>query len=479
LLLAIIKGLMIYLGMGHRQQKTVISFSDRFVDVTKGNIWTVIWQLSWPMLLIMLFNFLVGLTDVYVAGFISSDVQAAVGFVTQIYFLIVVVANAITVGTLALISREIGAGEIGKAVDIAKQSLYLSSLVSIFLTAFCLMFSSEIVSLAGFPSRIADKADVFIKIFAFAIGPNYLLIVSNTIFRAGAEVNKPLTTMSIICIMNIILDFLLVFGLSPLPGFGYTGIALATASSTIMGTCINFLFLYKSRLWRLVYAPPRSWYPDTIKTIMKIGWPAALLQITWNVASLVLYNILGRLRELSIASIASLANGLRIEAIIYLPAFALNMAASVIVGQNLGAGDAKRAETMIWKLAMAGIGITSLISVVIFIWAERFAAFLTGDPAVLAETTRYLRLNMLSEPFMALSTVMGGALQGAGDTKAPMWVILITMWVIRLPLASYLALFADHGAGGVWVAMVISMTGQGLIMAWWFHQGKWKTLKLQ
>jgi len=455
------------------------TFHDRSVDVTKGNIWAVIWQLSWPMLVIMMFNFMVGLTDIYVAGLISSDVQAAVGFVTQIYFLTVVVANAITVGTLALISREIGAGRITKAVDIAKQSLSFSFLVAIFLTAFFLVFSSQIVTLAGFPARIADKAEAFIRIFSFAIGPNYLLIVSNAVFRAGGEVSKPLATMSAICVVNILLDFLLVFGLSPIPGFGYAGIALATALATILGTALNLLFFRSSQRWRPVYAAPRSLYPDTIKTIMKIGWPAALLQITWNVTSLIVYNILGRLKESSIAAIASLANGLRIEAIIYLPAFALNMAASVIVGQNLGAGDAKRAETMIWKLATVGIGITSLISLVIFIWAERFAAFLTGDPAVLDETTRYLRLNMLSEPFMALSTVMAGSLQGAGDTKGPMWVIIISMWCIRLPLASYLALFAGHGAVGVWIAMVISMISQGLIMTWWFHKGRWKTVKLQ
>jgi len=455
------------------------TFHDRSVDVTKGNIWAVIWQLSWPMLVIMMFNFMVGLTDIYVAGLISSDVQAAVGFVTQIYFLTVVVANAITVGTLALISREIGAGRITKAVDIAKQSLSFSFLVAIFLTAIFLVFSSQIVTLAGFPARIADKAEAFIRIFSFAIGPNYLLIVSNAVFRAGGEVSKPLATMSAICVVNILLDFLLVFGLSPIPGFGYAGIALATALATILGTALNLLFFRSSQRWRPVYAAPRSLYPDTIKTIMKIGWPAALLQITWNVTSLIVYNILGRLKESSIAAIASLANGLRIEAIIYLPAFALNMAASVIVGQNLGAGDAKRAETMIWKLATVGIGITSLISLVIFIWAERFAAFLTGDPAVLDETTRYLRLNMLSEPFMALSTVMAGSLQGAGDTKGPMWVIIISMWCIRLPLASYLALFAGHGAVGVWIAMVISMISQGLIMTWWFHKGRWKTVKLQ
>ena len=216
-----------------------------------------------------------------------------------------------------------------------------------------------------------------------------------------------------------------------------------------------------------------------MKIIFNIGWPAAFLQIAWNMASIILFNILGRLKESSITALASTANGLRIEAIIFLPAFALNMAASVIVGQNLGAGDPQRAEKMGWKLAGAGIAITSVMALVIFIWAESFASILTGEPPVLAETARYIRFNMLSETFLALSTVMGGGLQGAGDTRGTMWVIIISMWLIRLPLASFLALSMGFGAPGVWSAMVISMICQGIMMAWWFHQGKWKKLALQ
>jgi Na+-driven multidrug efflux pump len=86
---------------------------------------------------------------------------------------------------------------------------------------------------------------------------------------------------------------------------------------------------------------------------------------------------------------------------------------------------------------------------------------------------------MVSEPFLALSTVMGGGLQGAGDTRGTMWVIIISMWFIRLPLALFLALYAALGAPGVWTAMVISMACQGLMMAWWFRKGKWKRLELK
>ena len=454
-------------------------FKDQIIDVTTGSIWTAIWNLSWPMLIMMMFGFFVGFTDVYVAGLISPDIQAAVGFITQIYFLVIIVANAVSIGALAVISRAIGAGETDKAVDTAKQSLILGLLISVAFTAICLLFYRSIISLAGFPPQIRDIAENFLKIFAFALGPNYLLIISNTIFRASAEVKKPLVTMFVISLANIALDFFLVFGIPPFPKLGYVGIAFSTAVSTILGTVMNLIFLGFSRKWRLVYSNPRSLSFETMKIIFNIGWPAAFLQIAWNMASIILFNILGRLKESSITALASIANGLRIEAIIFLPAFALNMAASVIVGQNLGAGDPQRAENMGWKLAGAGIAITSVMALVIFIWAESFASILTGEPPVLAETARYIRFNMLSEPFLALSTVMGGGLQGAGDTRGTMWVIIISMWLIRLPLASFLALSMGFGAPGVWSAMVISMICQGIMMAWWFHQGKWKKLALQ
>ncbi|MGZ3578792.1 MAG: MATE family efflux transporter, partial [Syntrophales bacterium] len=110
-------------------------FKDRIIDVTTGNIWTGIWKLSWPMLVMMIFGFLVGFTDVFVAGLIGSNVQAAVGFITQIYFLVIIVANAISIGSLAVISRAIGAGDGERAIDAAKHSLLLGLLISVAFTA--------------------------------------------------------------------------------------------------------------------------------------------------------------------------------------------------------------------------------------------------------------------------------------------------------------------------------------------------------
>ena len=456
----------------------IISPKKQGVDLTTGNLWANIWELSWPMLLIMIFNFFVGFTDIYVAGLISYEVQAAVGFIGQLYFLTIIIANATSIGTVVLVSRAVGAGNFPKAMESAKQSLFLGAMIALGLTITVLVFCREIIATVGFPMEIREIAETFLKIYAFCLGPNYLLIISNAVFRASGEVQKPLLTMFVVCAINVIGDFGLVLGIPPLPKMGYTGIALATAISVTIGMGINLVFFSFHR-WKPIYTSSWTISMAAVKKIANLSWPPALLQIAWNAGSIVLYNILGRIGEASIIALASITNGLRIEAIIFLPAFALNMAASVLVGQNLGARKAERAVKVGWEIAIVGLVLLSSIALVIFIWAKYLASIIAKEPAVIEETTRYLRIAMLSEPFMALSLVLGGALQGAGDTRGSMWVIIIGMWLIRLPLAFFLALILAYGATGVWVAMVISMAFQGLLMARRFHKGRWKELKLE
>ncbi|MCE5262147.1 MAG: MATE family efflux transporter [Deltaproteobacteria bacterium] len=441
-------------------------------------MWRNIWQLSWPMLLIMIFEFFVGFTDVYVAGFISPEVQAAVGFVSLLYFFVIIIANAIGIGTVALVSRAIGAGDFPRALDVARQSLLFGGATAVVLSVIGLTLSREIVWAAGFPAEIRTIAETFLRIFAIALGANYLLLISNALFRASGEVTKPLVTMFFVMALNVIGDFVLVFGFGWIPSLGYSGIAIATAASVLLGMVINLALFSRTR-WRAIYRGTWGLLPGTVRQIFRLGWPAAALQFAWNAGTIVLYNILGRLGEASITALAAIANGLRIEAMIFLPAFALNMSASVLIGQNLGAGNPDRAERTGWRIAGVGMVIMSLMAVFVFIRADDFAALVARDPSVLKETASYLKYNMIGQPFIALSLSLGGGLQGAGDTRGAMWVIIIAMWLIRLPLAWMLALPMGLGATGVWAAMVFSMACQGLLMARRFRGGSWKSVKLE
>jgi Na+-driven multidrug efflux pump len=101
---------------------------------------------------------------------------------------------------------------------------------------------------------------------------------------------------------------------------------------------------------------------------------------------------------------------------------------------------------------------------------------ITPDPAVQEITHIYLRFNMISQPFMALGVCLGGALEGAGDTRGVMKLVLGALWGVRLPLAAVLALATPLAANGVWAAMVVSMVIQCIFLVRRFKQGSWKTM---
>jgi putative MATE family efflux protein len=446
------------------------------VNLTTGSTWKNIWYMSWPMLLVMFFNFLVGITDIYVAGFLGPEIQAIVGFVGELYFFIIIVANAISIGTVAMLSRAVGAGKFEDALSVTRQSLLLGLICSVALTIVGLLLMDQIISLASFNEDTRHIALNYFVIFIFALAPNYMIILSNAIFRAGGEVRLTLTAMFFISLTNVALDFLLVFGLFSFQGFGYRGIALATAASMFAGTIICFVLFKKSR-WKDIFSGAWHISANIVRRIFVISWPAALIQISWNAGNIVLYNILSRIQEGGITGMAALTNGLRIEAIIYLPVFALHAAASVLTGQNLGAGAPQRAEKIGWKISLSGVAFVSALALPVFIWAGDISSPIARDQHVLSETVRYLRITMLSEPFMAISVILAGCLMGAGDTKGTMLVIVSAVWIIRLPLAYLLGIVAGYGPFGVWLAMVTSMFFQGIAMTVRFKSGKWKEVR--
>jgi Na+-driven multidrug efflux pump len=175
---------------------------------------------------------------------------------------------------------------------------------------------------------------------------------------------------------------------------------------------------------------------------------------------------------------AALTNGLRIEALIYLPVFELNMAASVLAGQNLGAGDPERTESIGWRISLSGAALVSLMALPIFIWAGEISSPFSREQHLLSETVRHLRITMLSEPFMAISVILAGSLTGAGDTKGAMFAIVSTHWIIRLPLAYLLLIVFGYGPIGVWIAMAMSILFQGVFMTYRFRGGRWKEISL-
>jgi len=411
----------------------------------------------------MFFIFLIGLADVYVAGRIGKEVQASYGFVSQLYFIFSIIAFALTTGAVSVIARLYTSGR-KKDLNIAVDSSLISAAASGFvLWLLALVFSGPIINKFGLPEALKDFSVSLMQVYSYGVLFSYILLNTNGILRACGMIKKSLWTMALVCFLNVVLNFVLAFA-TPL---GFRGIAFATVISTIVGCVLNVFFLRRVMTGELKFSMPIT------KKIIGIGWPAGLLQIFWQLAALALFLILSALPIYNVEILAAFTNGLKIESAIFLPAFAFNLAAAVVVGNSLGKQNKKDAFFGGIVTAFLGVIIISCLTLVVILNAYRIASLLSDNQIVINECARYIRIALIFEPIMAWSVILGGGLNGAGDTKGVMIIIALCVWLLRIPLSYIFGLYFGFGQIAVWWSMNASIFIQAIFITKRYFARRW------
>jgi putative MATE family efflux protein len=425
------------------------------------------WSISWPMTLIMFFEFMTGLVDVYIAGKVGKEIQAAYGFIIQLYFVFIIVGNALTVGSVSIISRLFTAGNRDETSEAVYTTLSLTVLAGFVLGTGGLLLTGTIVSLLNIPESLKPLATPLGMIYSAGLLFHYILIQTNGILRACKKVKASLKTMVIVCVCNIGLAFFLVFKTS----LGYQGIAAAAAVSVCVGSFINIF-----RVWTIM-GGKRQLSRVVTKNVINIGWPSGLAQAMWQAHSMAIFLILSSLPKNNVEILAALSAGLRIESAIFLPAFAFNMANAVVIGNLLGEKRSDEAFKGGIITAFLGVPIVIFLTLIVILNARWIAPVLSNNEIVIAETVRYLYINMLSEPFMAWAIILGGGLMGAGDTKSVMLLMGMSLWVVRIPLCYLFVVILGFGAASVWWTMNLSQLVMALLISRRYFNKKWLTSK--
>ncbi|MBI5571450.1 MAG: MATE family efflux transporter [Desulfomonile tiedjei] len=435
------------------------------------------WSMGWPMILMMFFQFAIGITDVYVAGYLGTRVMAAVGYVGQLYFTLLIMANGITVGTVSMVSQAYGAHSDEGVGNIASQSLLIGIVLSSVLTAFAQIFPGTIIRAAGMPAEIREIAEAFLRIFSLVLIPVYVMIITGGVLRSSGRVRVAVINSCIAASVNVVGDVVLAFGWGPIPALGYQGIAWASAFATTVGMVLNLSYMF-SGSYRIRLAPLMPPMSRCMRNLIKLGLPSALQQIAWNAGTLVVYFLVGGLQHGEITALAAMTAGLRIEALIFLPIFAFNMASAVLTGNRIGARDVDGARSGAIVTAALSLSITLLPSLAVFVLAPWISTLLTDDSAVIAEMSRYLRINMIGMPFFAVGVALSGALQGAGDTLATMRIIFTGMWGVRIPLILFVTYVLGAHAAGVWWCLTTSLILMCGLLVLRFRGDYWTTASI-
>lgn len=202
----------------------------------------------------------------------------------------------------------------------------------------------------------------------------------------------------------------------------------------------------------------------------RIALPVALEQIAQDGAQIVSTRIVA---PLGTKAIAANSFSVTAESLCYMPGYGIGVAATTMIGQSIGAKRKDLTYRLGWLVTILGMAVMSITGVLMYLFAPFMLATLTPDPSIQQLGVRVLRIEAFAEPLFAASIVATGVLRGTGNTMVPSLFTLISMWLVRLPLASLLS--PRVGLVGVWSAMAIELSVRGLLFLWRLSKRNWST----
>jgi len=444
---------------------------DNDSDFTKGPIKRALGLLAIPMVLEMSMESVFAVVDIAFVSRLGTNAVAAVGITEALITVLYAVAIGLGMGLTAMVSRRIGEKDPDAAAQVVGQAVWVGVLLSIAIGALGATFAEDLLFLMGAAPDVVEVGSGFTSVLLGGSASILFLFLLNAAFRGAGDAPVALRALVIANSLNILLDPCLIFGLGPFPEMGVTGAAVATT----IGRGIGVLYL----LWYLLGANGRLEFHlhhfnlrlAVLGRLLRVSIGGVGQFLVATASWIVLMRIVAIYGS---APIAAFTIALRMIEFALLPAWGLGNAAATLVGQNLGAGEADRAEAIVRRAARYNLIFMTISGAMLVLFAPQIVGLFSNDEEILNYGIQCLRIFGLGYPLWAVGMIVVQALNGAGDTKTPTLLNLLCFWVIELPLAWTLAVHLSYGPIGVFWSTVIAEFMLTILGYRVFSKGKWK-----
>ena len=444
------------------------------------NLYKTALFLAWPVIIQSLLQVSVGTIDMKMVGTVGVDAISAVGTSRNIIMVFMVLVIAISTGTTAMVARFVGRGDEKGASIAAGQAFLLSLILSVIIVPVGLMTNEFSLRILGVTDGVLNYALEYMNVFFLAV-PFFLLhFMARSIFQGSGDTKTPLYIDIMMNIVNVMGNYVFIFGMFGFPAYGVAGAAMGTALSRVISVVVSRGLLLSGKFdvkVKFVHMFTPVW--EASKQIINIGVPSGLQGLSRNATTFVMFAILARTLDAEFA-VPAFVIGTNLNQYALMPGLAIGTAAATLSGMNLGAKQFDRAEASGRATTILGVGVMFGISLLFVIFSEPFINFFLDEASqsVVKIGALFLIIIGISEPFHAASIVLSRTMQGAGYTKKPFQITFISWVVIRVLLALVLGLILGFDSTGVWVAISATNIISGLWSYTVFKKGKWKNVRI-
>lgn len=402
---------------------------------------------------------------------------SSVGLSTEIIytFFNIIIAVGVSTALTSLISRAIGAKNYKKAEAIANAGIKIAVILAFIFFSLLFFVPDKILNLAGATKEMLPLATRYAKISSFSF---FLLTISSTtngIFRGVKDTKTSLYVAGSINIVNLFLDYALIFGNFGFPEWGVTGAAVATVAGNFVGILLQW-----SRLKKLPFKISLFSYVSKkeIWEIIHFAIPSGLQEANFSLSRL-----LGLTFILSLGTTAFAANqiGIAIEAISTMPGWGVAIACTALVGHSIGENKAhKSQEYTLYSAIIASIFMGVLACFFFFIPKKLISFFIKKqeiDVIIIGATC--LQVAAFEQIPTALVTVFASYFKGIGNAKIPFYVSFFTNWFLRIPISFYLIFILRLPVYVFWIITTFQWVIESIILYYLYRKNIKEMLKFE
>ncbi|MBO5564321.1 MAG: MATE family efflux transporter [Lachnospiraceae bacterium] len=434
-------------------------------------------SLSIPAILAQVSSVVMQYIDASMVGTLGANASASIGLMSSSLWMIWGITSGGIAGFAVQVAHRIGARDEAGARSVVRHGLMTMVAVALCIALLCFALSGPWPVWLGGNPDIVPGARTYIRIYILFFPVSILRMLSGSMLQNSGNMKVPSTLNIIMCGLDVVFNYLLIFPSGtreifgqkiwiPGAGLGVAGAALGTVLAEAVCACFMLYFL--NRRFRLLhYDGPRGKdrYLDEVERALKIGVPLSIEQMITGGAYVMFTRIVAPLGTIPIAANSFSTTA---ESLCYMPGYGISMAATTLVGQSTGAGREDMTKRLGWLTVAMGVLIMTGMSVLMFFGAPWLIGFLTPDPAIRDLGVRVLRIEAFAEPLFAASIIVTGVFRGAGKTLIPSILNFLSMWLVRIPLAAFLA--TRFGLPGVWSAMCAELCVRGILFLMWMRK---------
>ena len=417
------------------------------------------------------------IVDALWLGRSGTEALAAVNLAAFPIWMMYAVMGIVCVGVNSVLAQKVG--EASWRPEAEKEAEALASLgismslgLGAVLALGVLLWGRELLRyMAGSGSPLIELGYCYLG-FIFVFTPIYSLSeVLMAILRAHGDTKTPMHVYLLGCGLNIVLDPLFIFGWGPIPRWDIFGAALASNLAFLLATLWMVCLIGSGRLKYQFPTHGESYFSwPLVKDILRVGSPPALASCVFSGVYMLLSPVVS---AFGMEAVAAVGIGHKLENVTYMFSYAVALACVTMIGQNVGAKQYERAESIAWEGAKISFLFSLLVGAVYGFFPDALTDWFSRDPAVIKEADRYVMILAPAQLFAGVCVLIDGIFAGVGKTW-PSMCVSIPCSLLRVPLAYWATHVWNMDASGVWMTISAMCILRGAVMMVLFRRGSWK-----